>query len=242
MNALSSTPREAIILAGGLGTRLRSLVSDVPKPMALINDRPFLEILLDYWIIQGIKKFILSVGYKKEIIINHFGSNYKGVAIKYAVESDLLGTGGALVNAIKRLEWTDDFILINGDTYFEVDLKKLTEFHKINDSILTFSLIIKNDIDRYKPIFLDKTGRIIELKQSNETPLMVNGGVYIIGNKVTRALLNFNKYKFSFENDFVDNFIKNNQNIYGCSFNNKFVDIGTPLDYKNFKSNILDNF
>mgnify|MGYP006438891509 FL=1 len=94
----------AIILAGGLGTRLKDTVPMVPKPMAPINHRPFLEYLMDYWILQGVTKFILSVGYLKDLIINHFGNKYKGISIEYVVESEQLGTGGGLLLASKNLE------------------------------------------------------------------------------------------------------------------------------------------
>ncbi|NDA64000.1 MAG: hypothetical protein EBX50_18525 [Chitinophagia bacterium] len=97
----------AIILAGGKGTRLRSLVKDVPKPMAVINSKPFLEHQIDYLISQGIDKIILSVGYKHEIIINYFGDNYRSASIYYSIEESPLGTGGALFLASKFIQWNE---------------------------------------------------------------------------------------------------------------------------------------
>ena len=96
-SARSSTPTEAVILAGGLGTRLREVVSDVPKPMAPVNGRPFLEHQMDFYAAQGITHFVLSVGYLAEVITKHFGDTYRGCAIDYAVETTPLGTGGGLL-------------------------------------------------------------------------------------------------------------------------------------------------
>ena len=93
----------AIILAGGLGTRLRETVPNLPKPMVPIHNRPFLEHQMDYWIEQGITQFILSVGYLKDIIINHFGNSYKGVSIDYAIDTSPLGTGGEFFCLLQKI-------------------------------------------------------------------------------------------------------------------------------------------
>ena len=121
---------EAIILAGGLGRRLRAAVPDVPKPMAPINDHPFLEYLIDYWISQGVDRFVLSVGYKHEIIKRHFGTRYKGIDVDYAVEDQPLGTGGGLLLALKRLRRTGPSLIMNGDTFFKVDLAPMRRYHQ----------------------------------------------------------------------------------------------------------------
>ena len=233
MNVVNSIPNTAIILAGGLGTRLRSVVQDVPKPMASINGKPFLEILLDYWINQGIKKFIISVGYKKEVIIKHFDLEYKKAKIDYVIEERPLGTGGGVLNAYKKIKNLDNFLIINGDTYFEVSLKDLLRFHKLKNSILTLSLLKNKDLERYKPIFTDKDGKVILNDQSALSSSSVNGGVYLINKSALKILLEFDKQSFSLENDFLKRLYESNDSIYGCTFTNKFIDIGTPLDYKN---------
>jgi D-glycero-alpha-D-manno-heptose 1-phosphate guanylyltransferase len=123
----------AIILAGGLGTRLRSAVPDLPKPMAPIAGRPFLAYQLDYWIRQGVDRFVLSVGYRHESIMAYFGAAYRGIAVDYSVEQTPLGTGGGLLLALERLDGGQrPFLLLNGDTYFEVDLATLSAFHDCN--------------------------------------------------------------------------------------------------------------
>ena len=133
----------AIILAGGLGTRLRSVIPDLPKPMAPICGRPFIEYQLEYWIKQGINKFILSVGYKNKVISGYFGDNYKGVEIDYVIENEPLGTGGAFLLASERIANNESFLLLNGDTYFDVDLDKLKEFAIEKDADWCFSFSFK---------------------------------------------------------------------------------------------------
>src|SRR5205085_7892557 len=103
-----------VVLAGGLGTRLRSAVPDVPKPMAPIAGRPFLEYQLDYWIGKGIDRFVLSVGYRHELIIDHFKARYRGAHIAYAIESSPLGTGGGLLRAVNEARLDSPFLVLNG--------------------------------------------------------------------------------------------------------------------------------
>ena len=115
---------EAVVLAGGLGTRLRAAVSDVPKPMAPVGGRPFLERLLDYWIGQGVRRAVLAVGYMYDTIRRHFGDEYRGCAIAYSIENHPLGTGGALIQALPLVQ-DPTFLVLNGDTYFAVPLDAL---------------------------------------------------------------------------------------------------------------------
>lgn len=223
----------AIILAGGMGTRLKSVVSEVPKPMAPINGIPFLEIQIKYWISQGVNNFILSVGYKKEIIINHFGFKFHTAEIKYVVEDFPLGTGGAIIKSIKQFDIKEPFMLLNGDTYFEISLFNLLSFHQNNNSQFTFSVFKSNNTERYMGLNLDHNMRLLpELFIENyNDEKYVNGGVYIINPEI------LNKEKFendkfhSLENDIFPIINKKDALIYACLFENKFIDIGVPEDY-----------
>lgn len=220
---------EAIILAGGLGKRLRSVVSNVPKPMAPINNKPFLEYLLKYWKSQGVTKFILSVGYKHHCIINYFGSRFENINIEYVIEDNPLGTGGALLESVKKIDSTDSFLLINGDTFFQVQLKKLIKFHLNKNSSMTLSLFKSKNFKRYKQLNLDDNCKItFDVKAKFNT--FVNGGVYLINLEILKKIKRKNN-SFSFEFE-IDNLIMTNSNIFGLFFNNKFLDIGTPEDYK----------
>jgi D-glycero-alpha-D-manno-heptose 1-phosphate guanylyltransferase len=227
--------KTAIILAGGMGTRLKSVISDVPKPMAPINGIPFLEIQINYWISQGINKFILSVGYKKEIIIDYFGFRFNDVEINYVVEEVPLGTGGGILKALTEYDISSPFLLLNGDTYFDISLEELWEFHKHKKSNLTFSVFKSNNITRYLGLDVDSNMKIgssdLILKQNDFR--YVNGGVYIIDPKILSNInFEFNK-QISFESEIIPKLIMNKLSLYACEFKTKFIDIGIPVDYFN---------
>ena len=220
----------AIILAGGLGTRLKKVVQDQPKPMALIRGRPFLEYQMDFWISQGVTKFILSVGYLKQTIINHFGDSYLTASIDYIIEDEPLGTGGALLLASQGLKET--FLLLNGDTFFEVNLNNLITFHKKQQSELTLSLFKSNQFGRYMGVDLEDNGEILSLQSGgNELTLLANGGVYLVNPSALKKL-NYKPYiKSSLENDLLLKFISLGVGLYGFESSGKFIDIGVPEDY-----------
>jgi len=224
------TVRTAIILAGGLGTRLKKTVPNLPKPMAPIRDRPFLEHQMDYWIKQGINRFILSVGYLKDLIIQHFGNTYKGVPIEYAIEHEPLGTGGGLLLAEKGL--TEPFLVLNGDTFIEVDLDNLYEFHLERKSEWTFSLFRTSQFGRYMSIDVSPNGEILSLKSDlKKSSGLANGGVYIINPKVLSSLGYKTGDKVSLEDDILINYFSKGGRLFGKEFKGKFIDIGIPLDY-----------
>ena len=220
----------AIILAGGLGTRLKKVVPDLPKPMALIRERPFLEYQMDFWISQGVTKFILSVGYLNHIIIDHFGDSYHTASIDYFVEDDLLGTGGALLMAAQGLKET--FLVLNGDTFFEVNLNDLCLFHNKHNAEWTMSLFKSKDLDRYMGVELAKTGEIVVLKsKQSQIDLLVNGGVYLI-NPSAISRLNLNPgIKSSLEDQLLPSFLSLGGKLFGIECYGKFIDIGVPEDY-----------
>jgi len=224
------TVRTAIILAGGLGTRLKETVPNLPKPMAPIRNRPFLEHQMDYWIDQGINHFILSVGYLKNVIINHFGESYKEASIVYAEEHEPLGTGGGLLMASKDL--TKPFLAINGDTFIEVDLDTLYNFHMKKKSSWTFSLFRTSQFDRYMGVDVSPDGEILPLKsESNKSSSLANGGVYLIEPSVLDSLAFKAGDKISLEDELLPNFISNGGVLYGQECKGKFIDIGIPEDY-----------
>ena len=220
----------AIVLAGGLGTRLKGVLKGLPKPMAPIRDRPFLEYQMDFWIDQGISRFILSVGYLNQTISSHFGDSYRSVQINYVKENTPLGTGGGLLMAAKNL--AEPFLLLNGDTFFEVDLNDLCLFHNEHNAEWTMSLFRSKDLDRYMGVRLAKTGEILVLKsKESQIDLLVNGGVYII-NPSAISRLNLNPgIKSSLENQLLPSFLSLGGRLLGIEFYGKFIDIGVPEDY-----------
>jgi D-glycero-alpha-D-manno-heptose 1-phosphate guanylyltransferase len=219
-----------IILAGGLGTRLREAVPDLPKPMAPINNRPFLEYQMDYWIDQGINHFILSVGYLKDVIINHFGKKYKNASVEYAEENEPLGTGGGLLMASKNL--TEPFLAINGDTFIEVNLDELWSFHVQQKSKWTFSLFKTDQFSRYMGMDVDSNGEIFSLKSKKlQLSGLANGGVYLIDPKALSSLGYKTGDKVSLEGDLLADYISRGGKLFGKEFKGKFIDIGIPSDY-----------
>jgi len=219
---------DAIILAGGFGTRLQSVVSDVPKPMAPINGKPFLEILLKSLEKKGIKRVVLSVGYKAEIIMNYFGNSYGDIELVYEVEDTPLGTGGAIKAALTKCN-TDKVLVVNGDTYLEFDMNKLqTELN--DDNQLTVVGVNIDDASRYGRI--GASGGLIHSfneKDGMPTNGLINSGYYVVSKNFFDK-----KYfpeKFSFEIECLEKIYKKiNINLFEVG--GLFLDMGTPEDYK----------
>lgn len=220
----------AIILAGGFGTRLQSVVSDLPKPMAPINNEPFLNYQLNYLKHYGIKNVILSLGYLSEKIKAYYGSKFKGLNIDYVVEETPLGTGGGIRLALEKC--TDDLALVlNGDSFFDVDLIKFHDLHIQNRSQISLALRKVNNSARYGTIEKNKENLISSFKEKSgiDHEGIINGGVYLIDKnlylKKTPSATNF-----SIEKDFFEKQLSNTL-ISGFEFDGYFIDIGIPEDY-----------
>src|SRR5262249_4174832 len=149
LGQLSCRKMQVVILAGGKGTRLRAEVPDLPKPLAPINGRPFLEYQMSYWIGQGVDRFVLSVGYKSESVIETVADRFGDASVIYAVEDQPLGTGGALLLARQQLKTDEAFLVLNGDTFFDLPLSDLRRFHDTRRSDWTFGLFRTTDTKRY---------------------------------------------------------------------------------------------
>lgn len=222
----------AIVLAGGLGTRLRSVVPDLPKPMAPVGGRPFLEHQLDYWIAQGVGRFILSVGYRHEAIVNHFGSGYKGTELDYVIEESPLGTGGGLLLAARKAAMNEPFLLLNGDTYFEAELNALAGFSQTNDTDWCFSLFRTNEPGRYMGMEVAARGRITSLRSGTSQPgCLANGGVYWVHPRALPGNRFVPGNWVSLEDDILPAAMASGQRLFGIEFSGAFIDIGIPGDY-----------
>lgn len=220
----------AVILAGGLGTRLRSAVPDLPKPMAPVAGRPFLAHQLDHWIAQGVRHFVLSVGYRHEAISGFFGRHYRGAALDYVVETTPLGTGGALLLAVAQLPHDEPALLLNGDTYFDVSLAALQAQARAHAAHWCFALFRSHDPARYMGVGLGANGRITALR-SPEAPL-ANGGVYLFEPRALRGLANEPGRAVSLENDLFPQLVAQGQCFAGLECRGAFIDIGVPHDYQ----------
>lgn len=222
----------AVILAGGLGTRLRAAVSEVPKPMAPINGHPFLEYQMDFWFKQGIRRFILSVGHMHELISSHFGSHYREAALEYVVEEFPMGTGGGLLLSLKHLSNANPFLLLNGDTFFDVSITGLLKCHLFSGAAVTFSLFRTSEEERYMGMRLSDDGRILSLgDKQNQSGVLANGGVYIVDQKALNGYPSPSKQALSLEIDIFPELLKSEAGIWGYESSGLFIDIGVPEDY-----------
>lgn len=219
---------EAIILAGGLGTRLKDVVKDVPKPMAGVDGRPFLSYLLEYLASSGTKRVILSVGYKSEKIRDHFHGRFRGMEIEYVIEEAPLGTGGAIREGLTAVNG-EDFLVLNGDTFFKLELKELMHFHLERNSILTMSLKLIRNFERYGSVSV-KDGVVTGFEEKCfKNSGYINGGVYVLNKKIAGYLAGFER-RFSFEMDFLGKG-PHPFKVHGFISDGYFIDIGIPEDY-----------
>lgn len=220
--------KEAVILAGGFGTRLSHVVSNVPKPMAPVFGKPFLSYVIDRLIDSGIRRIVLATGYKHEVIENWFGANYNGAEIIYSREETPLLTGGAIVQAAHLLH-SEDFVVLNGDTLFNIDFQKLYDFHSAHHAHLSIALRRVEDTSRYGSVNA-VNGRITAFQEKSESKGAgdINGGIYVINRE---WLLKQNvPVAFSFEKELMQP-LAGSDGFYGLSFSDYFIDIGIPDDY-----------
>ncbi|MFH1295819.1 MAG: nucleotidyltransferase family protein [Bacteroidota bacterium] len=221
---------EAIILAGGLGTRLQQVVQDLPKSMALINGRPFLEYLLDFLKAEGVTHVVLSVGYKREAIMDHFGAMYQDIRIDYVVEEEPLGTGGGIRLALWKIEGIRLFAM-NGDSLFRVDLNRMLEAHLLKKADITVALRELQETGRYGQVTMNRNHKIVGFteKQQNVGRGYINGGLYII--EKTFFMEPEFRGRFSIEKDCFEQYFTTAR-IYGFPSRGYFLDIGIPETFK----------
>ena len=256
--------KEAIILAGGLGTRLRDAVPELPKCMAPVGGRPFIHYVTDYFRKSGIEHFIFALGYKSDYFdeffaeafpgaeasggadggsVSGFGSGDPGAgsgapgrnAVSYSVslEQEPLGTGGAIRQAC-TLAKTGTVLILNGDTFFRIDLTALSAFHTEKDADCSLCLKPMRDFDRFGVVELDERQRVLDFREKQHYASgLINGGVYALN---TRRFLDEGlPEKFSFEKDYLE---KGDRSLYGIVQDNYFIDIGIPEDYRRVQEEI----
>jgi D-glycero-alpha-D-manno-heptose 1-phosphate guanylyltransferase len=191
---------EAILLAGGKGTRLAARLSNIPKPMVPIAGRPFLEWLLEALAAQGCSRVHLSVGHLHQKIQDHFQTSFAGMPIEYVIEDSPLGTGGAIRTALAHVRSESAFVL-NGDTYARIDYSRMWSEHQRHGKSLSMSVVHQNDTGRYGQVVLDHDTVSSFREKGTAGPGWINAGVYII-----RKDIHWPEHlgaRFSFENDFL---------------------------------------
>jgi D-glycero-alpha-D-manno-heptose 1-phosphate guanylyltransferase len=220
---------EAIILAGGLGTRLRSVVADLPKCMAPVAGKPFLHYVIQHLQNQGITKFIFSLGYLSEVIEEFLSTNYPLLSYQIVIENEPLGTGGAIKLACEKSA-EKNVLILNGDTLFAIDTKQLLSFHEQQNAACTLSLKPMQNFDRYGVVELGNQQNIISFQEKKYYQSgLINGGVYALD--AAQFLKEELPEKFSFEKDYLEKKVVE-QKIFGILQDQYFIDIGIPADFE----------
>ena len=233
---------EAILLCGGLGTRLRSVVSDRPKPMADIAGKPFLHYLVKMLSESGVKHLIFALGYMGEQIEAYFqsGEDY-GLSISYSYEDSPLGTGGAIRNALSNVSG-ENVLVLNADTYFHTDYESLLREQLKNKAAMTIASRKIEDISRYGAILKDESGRILRWNEKMSSdraeapcPGEINGGIYVMQKSLIEKIP---EGKQSLENDCIPAWLEDGLYLQAIPSDGYFMDIGIPEDYAQFKEDV----
>ena len=227
---------QAVLLAGGLGTRLRSVVADRPKPMALIGDKPFMEYVVRELKNHGITEIVFAVGYKGSMVEEYFGDGERlGIKVSYAYEETLLGTAGAIKNA-GRLVTDERFFVLNADTFYQIQYDRLVKMSQ--EKNLDMALVLREvpDVSRYGRAVLEGD-RLTAFDEKTEgtSPGTINGGVYYM----KRALLDeIPEGKVSLENDMIPRWLGEEKRLGGFVNDGYFIDIGIPEAYYQFQEDV----
>jgi len=230
-----------MILVGGLGTRLRTVVSDRPKPMAIVGGKPFLEVLINWLAAKGVRDFVLLTGYMGEMIEEHFSSGRlrSDLRVRFSREATPLGTGGAVRNAAQFA--TESTLVVNGDTFFDADLEELFRYHAEHGGDVTLSLRRVDDKSRYGSVVVDERGAVTgfaEKGQGARGAGLINAGVSMVARSFILALPR--GVPFSMEQDVFPSLAESGR-MFGLVQDRPFFDIGTPESYQAFVSYARDH-
>ena len=226
---------EAIVLAGGFGTRLQEILPETPKPMAPVQGHPFLEYQLHYLAFSGIHHVILAVGYKAEQIQSHFGTQYETLHLSYSLEEQPLGTGGALMKACESIAG-DTVIALNGDTYFKTNYEALEDLFLNSGADVVLALKALTDFHRYGSVRLNSAQQVTGFSEKGYHPSgFINGGVYLLSPQLLKN--SGLPSHFSFEHDYLERYYTQHR-IFGHASDAYFIDIGIPEDYHRAQSEL----
>lgn len=220
---------EAMVLVGGLGTRLKSVVKDVPKPLADVGGKPFLWHLVNNLLREDVKRVILSAGYKAELISDFVREFFRNENIDVEIEREPLGTGGAIRLSVPNILW-DYFFLLNGDSFFDISLREFErDSFSIGDFDVSMALCEMENPERFGAVEVDRDFRVIRYGEKGlRNKSYINAGIYILKKSVLEGYLRNFPDKFSFERDVLQ---KLDLKIIGIPYKGNFVDIGLPEDY-----------
>ncbi|MGV3656333.1 MAG: HAD-IIIA family hydrolase [Chitinophagaceae bacterium] len=226
---------ESIILAGGLGTRLREAVPDLPKCMAPVGGNPFISYVIDALRRQGVQRFVFSLGYRHDAIEEFLQGHYSTLEYETVVEKEPLGTGGAIALALKACQ-SENVLIANGDTLFKIDVKSMASLHYKNNAQCTLALKPMQNFERYGVVQTAESGRIVSFREKQfYKEGLINGGIYLL-NKDSFLQKSWPQ-KFSFEKDYLEKYTAEND-FYGSVQTGYFIDIGIPEDYEKAQSEL----
>ncbi len=220
---------KVVLLVGGMGTRLRSVVPSTPKPLASMGERSFLELLVQQLRFQGVRRLIMCTGYLASQIEHEFGrGDAWDVDIEYARELQPLGTAGAVRLAQQYLQESTDFLVMNGDSFMEMDFHELLCFHRTHKALATLAVRKVHDTGRYGTVHVDTDGQVTGFaeKSADSSPGLVNAGVYVFNREVLAHIPEGNA---SLEKDVFPRLI--GHGLFALEQRGMFIDIGTPEDY-----------
>ena len=220
---------KAVLLVGGLGTRLRSVVPSTPKPLAAVGGKSFLELLVRQLRNQGITNLVMCTGYLGEQVHSEFGDGRSwDVAIEYSQEMGPLGTAGAVKLAQAYLQDVPEFLVMNGDSFLEIDFDRLTRFHRGHGGLASMAVLEVENAARYGTVKMEAQGRVIGFSEKTgcETAGVVNGGVYVFDHAVLELIP---EGPASLERDVFPRVL--HRGVYALKQQGIFIDIGTPEDY-----------
>ncbi len=227
--ALIGGDTKAVLLVGGKGTRLKSVISSTPKPMATVGDRPFLELLVRQLSYQGIRHLVMCTGYLSHEIESELGDGHtRDVAIEYSKEPHPLGTAGAVKFAEPLLRGVSDFLVMNGDSFMEIDFPLLIRFHRESGGLATMAVLRMQNEKRYGTVQMDAGGRVngFAEKTGGEPSGLVNAGVYVFNREIFEHIP---EGPASLEKDIFPQLLA--RGVYASEQRGVFIDIGTPEDY-----------
>lgn len=219
----------AVLLVGGKGTRLQAVLSSRPKPLALIGDIPFLQLVVVQLRSQGVRRMIMSTGHLADQIEESFGDGSRWNAeIRYSEEAEPLGTAGAVKFAESKLGQSSDFLVVNGDSFMELGVSEFVRFHRQHGGLVSMAVRKVSDAARYGTVHIDDSNRITGFseKTGNTSPGLINAGVYIFKRSVLESIP---EGPSSLENDLFPKLLP--RGMYALEQNGMFIDIGTPEDY-----------
>ncbi|MCF7707628.1 MAG: nucleotidyltransferase family protein [Verrucomicrobia bacterium] len=218
-----------VILAGGLGTRLQTVVPDRPKVMADVGGRPFLAWILDFVKSRGFGRIIICTGYKARDIEAYFGAGYDGLSIRYSNEATPLGTGGALGNALDMID-AEYAVVMNGDTLCEVELEKLCERHEACEADASLTAVWTDDCTRFGRLVVDANSMVMDMEEKSGVRCagLINGGVYVVNTRLIRGIPASSC--ISLETGLLPEWIKGGR-CFAVEMEGLFIDIGTPESY-----------